>query len=123
MNNWKESYRKESWTQKVQDNKDRVLEARLRADIESAFEELAYAKNSLEEKRIILGIVRKYKAIKYECDYTEEDEKIHQEMIKKLEDIEYQIKKEKHDRDSDSKSWNEYREEEEKRDRKEERDI
>lgn len=194
MNNWKDSYRKENWAQKFQDNKDRVLEVKLRSDIENALKELAKLADTteltaleqyMEEKRIVTGIIRKYKTIKYEGEYTEEDEENHEEMIarleeiddkikkeydekidskfeklanvgdlisekrvirdimhayeekwkkygcseedkkeyqkltKKLEDLEYQIKKEKHDRDSDSESWNEYREEDEERDQKE----
>lgn len=122
MNNWKKSYSRENWAQKVDEEQDKILEMQKREKINKRFEILEHEKDEEKRREILEKMVRDYKFLQYEADnFSEEDMKNYEYVKEELKSVLAKIAKKKNDNSSDSKSWEEYYEEEKIQDDEEER--
>ncbi len=114
------------WMNKWESNEDERWEKSLKEEIEQYIDKFDIIKASskpidyIELKNLIEKIVDKYHIMKVHS--MEYDEEQYNYFLKELEMVKYKLLEEKHNNDKDTKSWEEYREEEQIKTKREEED-
>ena len=112
------------WMSKWERDEDERWEKNLKEEIEQYIEMFDNIKGSvnpvdnLELKKVLEKIVDKYHIMKVHS--MEYDEKQYNYFLKELEIVKYKLLEENHKNDKDAKSWEEYRDEDQVKTKREE---
>lgn len=100
----------DNWMQKYEQMKDEKIEKEQNRKLEQLFKLLENAHTNKEKAKIIEEIIKIYEELKINaCEYNNEDYILKR---KELKQIRYEIMGEKYQEEKETKSWNEYKEEE-----------
>ena len=103
-----------NWMEKFERSKDEVREKELNWKLEKLLSLLDEAYRDKDRIKVIENIIKVYDELKVEaCDYDYND---YMSKKKELVEIRYKLKKEEYMNSQEAESWNEYKEEEQRKD-------